>query len=105
MSPAPSPPLLPPLVPPHNYPPLWTSIFSLVVSLVIFVLVPCSLFRLPLMAPNFVESNPDGKETVTKRPAVTEVPDTVGCPVSVSMADEEGVVLLKLARTFPALCR
>ena len=63
------------------------------------------MFRIPFRESNFEGLNSAGKETLTKRPAVTEVPETVGWCVSVSMAEAEGVVLLKWARTAPALCR
>ena len=49
--------------------------------LVIFAEVPCSLFRTPLRLSNFVLSKVAGKLKLTKRPADTEVPATVGCSV------------------------
>ena len=47
-------------------------------ALVIFSDVPCSLFRTPFRLSNFWLSKVSGKLKLTKRPAVTEVPATVG---------------------------
>ena len=73
--------------------------------LVICALVPCSLFRMPLRESSFVASNPAGKSKLTKRPAETDVPVTVGCAVSVRMALLPGALFTKCASTSPLCTR